>query len=234
MSIKGILFDKDGTLLDFHATWMPAYESAAAMVCERARRPGLESHLLAVGGYDAALARCDPGSLLACGTTAELARLWAREAGMADAGALEAMLEEVFQREVGGKAVPVPELPALFRRLKERGLALGIATMDSEALARSAARQFGIEPYLSFVCGYDSGFGEKPGPGMAEAFCRHVALAPGDIVVVGDTPHDLHMGRAAGAGLVIGVLSGASTHEILAPHSDRVLDSVRALEELLV
>lgn len=228
-----MLFDKDGTLLDFHATWMPAYESAAAVVCERAGRPGLEARLLAAGGYDAARGRCDPRSLLACGTTAELARVWAREAGIADADALARLLETVFRRETDGRSVPVPGLPGLFARLEERGLALGIATMDSESLAHAAVSQFGIERHLRFVCGYDSGFGEKPGPGMVEAFCRHVALAPGDVVVVGDTPHDLHMGRAAGAGLVVGVLSGASTRDFLEPHCDHVLDSVAGIETLL-
>ena len=28
--IRGILFDKDGTLLDFCATWIPAYRGAGA------------------------------------------------------------------------------------------------------------------------------------------------------------------------------------------------------------
>ena len=105
--------------------------------------------------------------------------------------------------------------------------------MDSESLARFTVSRFGIDAYLSFVCGYDSGFGVKPEPGMVKAFCRRVDLDASEIAMVGDTPHDMLMGRAAGAGLVIGVLSGAGTREVLEPHCDRVTEDVLALEEIL-
>jgi phosphoglycolate phosphatase len=50
---------------------------------------------------------------------------------------------------------------------------------------------------------------------------------------VGDNLHDLEMGRAAGAGLVVGVLTGTSEHGDLAPFADRVLESIVELEALL-
>ena len=45
-------------------------------------------------------------------------------------------------------------------------------------------------------------------------------LAPAAVAVVGDSFHDLEMGRRAGAGLRIGVLSGASGHADLAPAAE--------------
>jgi phosphoglycolate phosphatase len=41
------------------------------------------------------------------------------------------------------------------------------------------------------------------------------------------------MGRAAGAGLVVGVLSGTGTRELFASGCDHVLDNVLALESLI-
>ena len=60
---------------------------------------------------------------------------------------------------------------------------------------------------------------------MVHAFSAAVAVPPAAIAVVGDTPHDLEMAHAAGAGLAIGVLTGASPRESLAPraHQDSVL-----------
>lgn len=233
MTIKAVLFDKDGTLLDFHATWMPAYTSAAKTISRDAGRPELERRLLEIGGYDHDTGRCDPGLPLGSGSNADIARLWAEECGLDDAGAVVTQLEAIFAREVVASAAPVGDLAALFARLTGRGLRLGVATMDSESTAHNTLSLLEVEEYLSFVCGYDSGFGLKPGPGMVAVFCDRLHLQPAEVLVAGDTLHDMHMGRAAGAGLVVGVLSGTGTREILGPHCDHILDDVLALESVL-
>jgi phosphoglycolate phosphatase len=68
---------------------------------------------------------------------------------------------------------------------------------------------------------------------MVEAFCLRLSLRPDEVLVVGDTLHDLHMGRAAGAGLVVGVLTGAGSRELLEPHCDHVIDDVHDLESII-
>ncbi|MCH8036364.1 MAG: HAD family hydrolase, partial [Proteobacteria bacterium] len=50
MTIKGILFDKDGTLLDYAATWMKANRVAALAAAGGDRALG--ERLLIAGGYD--------------------------------------------------------------------------------------------------------------------------------------------------------------------------------------
>ena len=68
---------------------------------------------------------------------------------------------------------------------------------------------------------------------MVAAFCDLLSLQPSEVLVVGDTPHDLQMGRAAGAGLVVGVLSGTGTRELLESHCDHILENVLTLESLI-
>jgi phosphoglycolate phosphatase len=138
-----------------------------------------------------------------------------------------------FAKSMEMHPTPVTDLASLFGRLKAKGLKIGVATMDSHAAARAAIETFELVGLVDFACGYDSGHGHKPGPGMVEAFCRAVELAAKDVAVVGDTPHDMHMARAAGAGLAIGVLTGVSPREVLADHADRVLASIAEIEELL-
>jgi phosphoglycolate phosphatase len=208
--IDGILFDKDGTLLDFAATWMPAYVRVAHELA--GDDAATADRILAASGFDRGADRLDPTSVLAAGTNLEIAALWAPFLGIRDVAGLEARLDAGFQAHAAGGLVPVAELTALFRRLRSRGVALG---------------------YLCFVAGYDSGHGGKPGPGMVRAFCQAAALPASRVAVVGDSLHDLEMGRAAGAGLLVGVLTGASPRALLATLADHVIASIEELEALL-
>ncbi len=231
MAIRGLLFDKDGTLLDFAATWLPVLREAAAAAA--ADHPHLILRLLEACGYDERNGRVRSGSLLAAGTTAEICAAWAE---ILPGGGRQDMLAAVEQAFIEGgarHAVPVTDLAALVRRLKGRGLRVGVATSDSEAGARASLGPFGILEEIDFLAGYDSGYGGKPGPGMVHGFCRSVGLDPRQTAVVGDNPHDLEMGRRAGAGLKIGVLTGTSSRDELAGLADYVLNSIIMLEVFL-
>lgn len=113
------------------------------------------------------------------------------------------------------------------------GLKLGVATNDYEAGAKNQLTAVGAYDLFDFVCGSDSGFGRKPGPGMIEGFGAQNAMFPEEIVFVGDSTHDLHCGRNAGAGLCVGVLTGRATRQDLEPNADVVLASIVELPEYL-
>lgn len=231
VAIKGILFDKDGTLLDFDATWTPVLQQAAMAAAGHDR--ALARILLAVGGFDIETGKTAPNSLLAAGNTVEIAEAWAEHLPMADLSFLIEELDRIFQEGGLLNAAPVTELEPLFRRLKERGLALGLATSDSQVAAEATLKRFAVLSHMDFVAGYDSGHGYKPEPGMFLAFCAACGLAPCEAAMVGDNLHDLQMGKAAGAGALIGVLTGSGTQEQLAGLADEVLESISSLEAWL-
>ena len=68
---------------------------------------------------------------------------------------------------------------------------------------------------------------------MVLAFCRACGLAPHEVMVVGDTPHDMHMARATGAAKAVAVTSGAAGPELLAGLADHVIDDISGLLALL-
>ena len=229
--IKGLLFDKDGTLLDFSATWLPVLREAA----ETAAGPH-DHHvegLLSLGGYDHASGRVAAGSLLAASNTEEIEAAWAEHLGRRPDPALVAKLDQVFQTGGARHSTPVTELRPLFLRLKARGLVLGVATSDSRRGAEASLAPHDVFELFDFVAGYDSGHGVKPEPGMVQAFVKHTGLSVESIAMVGDNLHDMEMGRRAGVGLVIGVLTGNSTAEDLAGLADHVLDSIADIESVL-
>jgi len=233
-AVRGILFDKDSTLVDFFQTWIPAYRGAADLASAVAGDPALGDRLLRLGGYEPTTGILDPASVLAGGTTLEICDLWAAEAGVPHTQSLSDALRRAMEEYATARPVPVgPGLDGLFGRLAGRGLVLGVATMDGEAVARATAHALGIMGYLSFIGGYDSGYEPKPAPDMVHAFCAAAGLQPRDIMVVGDTSRDMNMARAAGAALAVGVLTGATPRDGIAPEADRVISSVFEIESLL-
>jgi phosphoglycolate phosphatase len=230
MKITGILFDKDGTLLDFDKTWEPVNRKASLFAA--LGDEVLADRLMVICGMDPLTGKVSSGSLFAAAAPNEIA------AAMANAGApfeAEELTEHLdrFYVEGAANAVAVTDLATLFSRLKARGLALGIASSDNEASIRAIAERMGIVPYLDYIAGYDSGYGIKPHPGMVDGFAMSQGIDHAEIAMVGDNTHDLHMARNAKAGLAIGVLTGTSGEEALAPHADYVLPSIEELETLL-
>lgn len=232
-SFAGVLFDKDGTLIDLHASWVRAGLATASLMCEQAGTPDRFDDLLIAAGYDPATGSLGAGSAWASGRTRCLVELWAEALGLESGDRLIDDMLEHMTTQAAAHITPLADLSVLFAELRGSGLRLGVATMDLEDATHSTLARLGVSQALDFVCGCDSGHGEKPSPGMVLAFCDACGLAPHQVMVVGDTPHDLHMARAAGAGKVVGVTSGASGAELLAPLADHVIANVTGVLDLL-
>ena len=224
MQIRGLLFDKDGTLLDYHASWMPL--NWAVAIFAAGGDPELAERLMVEGGYDAQTQRIRANTPLAVGTPQEIAESFARMTGPAEVDKIRAEVDRVFQSGGTAASTLAPrarETIGLLRQLTHR---LGIATSDSLAGLKTSMAPHDLMHQFDFTCAYDSGHGVKPGPGMPLAFCRQCGLDPGEIAVIGDNLHDIEMGRAAGAALTIGVLTGTSTEADLAGHADRIYPGI--------
>lgn len=233
MPLKAILFDKDGTLIDFDATWGPAaYEVMRALARGDPRK--LDA-LMAVSHYVEAERRFRPTSPLVAGSSASYGPLWARALGRAPGPDLYGEMDDLFRFWGLETLAPIGEPAAVAAALKARGFKLGIATNDAERSARAQAAALGLDPYLDFVAGYDSGFGGKPHPGMVLAFAAACGCRPDEVALIGDTLHDLHAARAAGA-VSVAVLTGptrAAARPDLEPHADHVIGSIADLPALL-
>lgn len=223
MAIRGVVFDKDGTLFDFQATWG---EWCAGVISELAAGdPGTACDLARVLGYDLDGRRFRPESAVIAGTVeVVIAALRTALPGRSE-GWLRDYVRETTSRAIQVEAAP---LGPLLDRLRGAGLALGVATNDAEGPARVHLDRAGVLDRFRFVAGYDSGHGAKPGPGMLEAFCRETGLAPGACAMVGDSGHDLASARAAGM-VGVAVLTGPASEADLAPFADVVLPDIAAL-----
>jgi phosphoglycolate phosphatase len=222
------LFDKDGTLLDYWKTWIPINREVALFASSG---DGALSHaLLREGGHDPDTDHVASGSVLAVGSHDEIAATFAARLGSRTPPNLAKNIERIF-REGGAKhSVLIDGAREAVADLRRRGYRLGVATNDSAGGLQASLGVHRLLDKFDFLAGCDSGFGVKPEPGMALAFCQATGLHPSAVAVVGDAVHDLEMGRRAGVGLKIGVLNGTAACEDLAPHADAIVRTVAELE----
>ncbi|MEZ5750646.1 MAG: HAD family hydrolase [Paracoccaceae bacterium] len=223
--IRAILFDKDGTLFDFNATW-----GAWALALLRDLGDGDASRIADLAGrisFDVQAARFDRASPVIAGTGREVAELLAGGLPHLGLEELERRLEAEAQR---APLVPAVPLRPLLERLRAQGLRLGVATNDFEAVAHRHVAD--VHDQFDFIAGFDSGHGGKPEPGMLLAFARACGVPPGNVLMVGDSRHDLVAGRAAGM-RTLGVLTGVATASDLADLADDVRPDIGHIPELL-
>jgi len=224
MEIKGILFDKDGTLFDFERTWGIWFDRVISELSNN--NAVLKQSLANACGYDLHNERFVAGSIIVIATA------------QAVNAALKECLPDIRLAQVDAVArrhlaalpyVPVCDLGPFLQDLRDQGIAIGLATNDYFEGAQKQLNDAGIEELFDFICGCDSGYGGKPGAGMVKAFCERTGLEPGAIAVVGDSVHDLESGQLAGVGLRVGVLTGPAKHDDLAPYADVVLDDISSI-----
>lgn len=224
-AIRGVLFDKDGTLFDFHATW-----SAWALAFLGDLASGDPARTLVLGqavGFDTERLVFAADSPIISHTPAEIAEVLLPHLPGVPLATLVERMNAAAARAVMAEAVP---LAPLLARLSGLGLRLGLATNDGEAPARAHLASAGVAQAFDFVAGFDSGFGGKPHPGMLLAFAERFGLAPGEVLMVGDSRHDLIAARNAGM-RPVAVLTGLATEAELAPLAEAVLPDIGHLPD---
>ncbi|MGB0658576.1 MAG: HAD family hydrolase [Mangrovicoccus sp.] len=221
--ITAVLFDKDGTLFDYHASWSGWARRLFLELSEgdldKARTMG------AATGYDMDQKRFAEDSVLIAATPGEIAHaLLPFVPGATPASLINRM--NLLSAQAGQvEAAPLNEL---LTELRSRNLILGVVTNDAlqPTLAHLEASE--VLPLFHEVIGCDSGFGAKPQPGQINEIVDRHQLTPSRVVMVGDSPHDLIAARAAGC-LAVGVLTGMAPRRQLAPLADVVLRSIADL-----
>ncbi len=224
--IRGVVFDKDGTLFDFARTWEAFTQSVLIRLSQGGTDPAI---LGAAIGFNTVTGKFSRDSVVIAGTPTEIAEALSPYLENMSVFDTVLLLNQEAARAPQQEAVP---LAPFLSRLRGRGLKLGVATNDAEGPARAHLGSVGIIEKFDFIAGFDSGYGGKPEPGQLVAFCEAMRLDPVECVMVGDSRHDLRAGRAAGFA-TLGVLTGLADADELSPLADAVLPDIGHLMKWL-
>ncbi|HET9948908.1 MAG TPA: HAD-IA family hydrolase [Longimicrobiales bacterium] len=207
---RGVLFDLDGTLADTVELILESY------------RHTMRTHL--------GQAPPDARWLATIGVPLRVQLLeFARDDDEA-----RAMLETytTFQRGVHDAMVrPHPGACEVLRALRERGVRVGVVTSKRREVALRTMEVCGLA-HVEALIGAEDVVCPKPDPEPVLRALEQLGLSgvPAEVLFVGDSPFDLHAGRAAGT-RTAAVPWGASPRALLeAEGPDYVLES---FEELL-
>lgn len=231
MAIRGLLFDKDGTLIDVDRTWIPIYRIILRQLFSVDEKGA--DRLMEKAGYDPVTQRMRAGSVMAGGTTPQLVDIW-WEGAPAEVRAEKCrMLDNDFTDLVEQRLSPLMPLQPLMQTLRGGGYRLGVATNDSFVSATRHIGLLGLDSHFEAIITSDTVPRPKPSGDMIKAFAEKTGLRPSEIAMIGDNSHDLEEARHGGAGLAIAVLTGNAAREDIAHLADHVIPSVAELPELL-
>jgi len=230
-----VVFDKDGTLIDFHAMWVPWFEELSRRL-ELATGPQLRDDLWRALSNDPASGETLPLGAIA-GTTNE--QMWHMTVAAVAvrlgnrARAVAVVSDAWFLPDPVTSARALTDLGVLFGDIHRSGRLVAVITADDRLPTERTLGAFGVTDAVdALVCG-DDGLPNKPAPDTLLRACSLLGVPAQRAAIVGDMPGDLLMAHNAGAGRAIGVLSGAGRPDHLAPLADALLGSIAEFGQLL-
>ena len=206
---QAYVFDKDGTLLDAHLTWAPAFRVACAAM------PHSDELLFDLLGFDSSSATFTNGSSYMMDPT-DVIKAHLQRHGIDG---------DLFFNHMDAQTIismPVMNTAQLFEAVRAQGAKVAILTSDDRRNTEIFLEQQNVA-VDAVVCG-DDGRGQKPSADPLQSIAADLGLPVESLVMVGDSAHDIDCGKAAGSH-TIGVLTGVGQPSTIA-HSDLVLDSV--------
>lgn len=236
--VKGILFDKDGTLIDFFELWLGAAKWAIPrMMEENSLSEDLENYILETIGVKKGYV--DPAGALAYKPYSDIAEdiciALNRKGIQIEKQQIREQLERLFSEYAqSDKAVykETANLQRLMKELKARQIKIGLATVDTITSAESCLRKLNIIEYFDYIGADDGEKKPKPEKDMFQEFEKQYHLHSDEIMIVGDTFNDIVFAERCG-GIPVAVLSGVSSKQDFKEYPDYILRSVGEIPTLL-
>ena len=235
--MKGIIFDKDGTLIDFDAFWLNISIEAISDVLDRVFLPDIPlADILEPFGVHNGVTSIE--GVVCKGTYAQMGQIvydvlkkHGYEGSLEDTVRL--VTDMYVQHSDAGEIVATCDnLSETLQILKERGLRLAVVTTDNREMTMKCLNALGVAELFDVIYTDDGTLPTKPSPACAEDFCRRFGLNKEDVLMVGDTMTDVEFSRNAGLSMV-GVAKTEENRKLLLKHIEKVVPDVSYLPELI-
>lgn len=209
--IRAILFDKDGTLLDFAKTWRPVLGKIKEDILDRCNLSqdeikefhdilGVTTH-----GFTSDSVFVKDG-LEAIVTTFMKKSSLSHERKISLLAKIQAFMEEQGMSYI--QPFPFEGVKETLDILKQQGFILGVVTSDLDYITRGQLKEVGLAEYFDFIGADDGERALKPDPELLHSFCKEFNLEEHEVAMVGDTINDIDFAKNNGMGYAVYVRSG--------------------------
>ncbi len=237
MKIRAIIFDKDGTLLDFDAFWMSV---AAAAVSDMLKAVNADESLadecLAAIGTDGKSATLD--GILCKGTYAQMANAFYDVLKKANCGiehdTLNTVVIKAFHNNIShGKVIPAcRDITEVFKRISRLGIKTAVVTTDDRYVTEKCLNALGIKDFFCRIYTDDGIHPTKPNPHYINQFCVDEGLERTEILMVGDTLTDMTFAENGGI-KSMGVSKTDEGKRLLLPKASFVTDDISHIFDVI-
>jgi putative hydrolase of the HAD superfamily len=179
MTIKAVVFDFDGTLMD---TETCAYDAFCGIYEEHGQRLALDAWAVGIGTHGA----FDPYT--------ELERLTGKPL---DHEAIKDRYEEAHEANIA----KIGLFPGVLERLEEArrlGLSIGLASSSDRAWIERHLEQQGIRQYFEIIRSSDDVERVKPDPTLYKLAIEALGVEANEAIAIEDSVNGLHAAKAAG------------------------------------
>ncbi len=233
-----VIFDKDGTLVDFTATWVPLIRKRVDFLLRALGRNGeLGATLLKHWGIDPESGRIDPrgpcpvsprSDEIVIGTMVLYQRGYPWDESKQRVTQAFDQADAATDRKKMMR--PIEGIQSLLHDLKRRGVSVALATSDERRDTEAVLCSLGLENAFDMILCAEEINPPKPHPETIFTICRKLSIPPRETIMIGDTVTDMVMGKRAEVALTVGIVEGGVTpREELEKVADVVLDSIRDL-----
>lgn len=124
---------------------------------------------------------------------------------------------------------PYPDVLAVVAALRAAGHPLGIVTSKADAIARRTIAHVGLEGAFDTIVGCDAAARAKPHPDPVLLALDRLGVPASDALFVGDSPHDVASGNAAGVATVAALWGFFAPDVLAASHPTYTIGRITEL-----